>query len=113
VNELTEVREESPAEDALRALACWLGVGGYNAPTVDAEVFKRKIMAGVSMLAEGVPDALRYRALRELGAAPSDWRGLTEGLVLRFTNLDEHCDAWLRARGKLPPPSTPKQGEGE
>jgi hypothetical protein len=110
VNEMTEVREESPAEEALRALACWLGVGGYNAPTVDAEVFKRKIMEGVNMLAEGVPDALRYRALRELGVAPADWPGLEQGNVLRFTNLDEYADALQKRRA---PPSTPKQGEGE
>lgn len=36
------------AEDALRSLACWLGVGGYNAPTVDAKVFEEKIRDGVT-----------------------------------------------------------------
>ncbi|MEJ8837625.1 hypothetical protein [Ramlibacter sp. AN1133] len=39
--------EESPAEAALRSLACWLGVGGYNAPTVDAALFEEKIREGV------------------------------------------------------------------
>lgn len=39
--------DESPAELALRSLACWLGAGGYNAPTVDAKVFEEKIRWGV------------------------------------------------------------------
>ena len=42
--------DETPAEQVLRKLACWLGVGGYNAPKVDAEVFHRKIVDGVEML---------------------------------------------------------------
>lgn len=41
---------EHPAEQVLRALACWLGVGGYNAPTVDAKAFHRKIVGGVQQL---------------------------------------------------------------
>jgi hypothetical protein len=39
---------EHPAEEALRSLASWLGVGGYNAPTVDAKVFEQKIRDGVT-----------------------------------------------------------------
>lgn len=42
--------DEHPAEEALRKLACWLGVGGYNAPTVDADLFHRKIVAGIEDL---------------------------------------------------------------
>ncbi len=42
--------DEHPAESVLRKLACWLGVGGYNAPTVDAEVFHRKIVDGIEYL---------------------------------------------------------------
>lgn len=42
--------DEHPAEQVLRALACWLGVGGYNAQTVDAKVFHRKIVDGVEQL---------------------------------------------------------------
>lgn len=42
--------DEHPAEEVLRKLACWLGVGGYNAPTVDADVFHRKIVDGVESL---------------------------------------------------------------
>lgn len=45
-------QSESDAEMALRSLANWLGVGGYNAPTVDAKVFEQKIRDGVSMLYE-------------------------------------------------------------
>lgn len=47
---LEEAGEESEAQAALRSLACWLGVGGYNAPTVDAKVFEQKIRDGVAML---------------------------------------------------------------
>jgi len=43
-------KDETPAEMVLRKLACWLGVGGYNATTVDAEAFHRKIVEGVQML---------------------------------------------------------------
>ena len=42
--------DEHPAESVLRKLACWLGVGGYNAPTVDAEVFHRVIVDGIEYL---------------------------------------------------------------
>lgn len=42
--------DETPAESVLRKLACWLGVGGYNAPTVDAEMFHRKIVDGILQL---------------------------------------------------------------
>ena len=45
--------DETPAEMVLRKLACWLGVGGYNAPKVDAEAFHRKIVEGVQMLLAG------------------------------------------------------------
>jgi hypothetical protein len=44
---------ETEAEQVLRQLACWLGAGGYNAPTVDAKVFHQKIVWGVeNLLAE-------------------------------------------------------------
>lgn len=38
---------EHPAEQVLRKLACWLGVGGYNAEAVDANMFHEKIVWGV------------------------------------------------------------------
>lgn len=38
------------AEDVLRSLASYLGVGGYNAPTVNAEEFEKKIRYGIDML---------------------------------------------------------------
>lgn len=51
--ELDEVvrRATEPFEDVLRALACSLGAGGYNAPTVDPEVFEKKIRWGIDQLA--------------------------------------------------------------
>jgi hypothetical protein len=46
--QVLDTTEESPAELALRSLACWLGAGGYHAPTVDAKVFEEKIRWGVA-----------------------------------------------------------------
>jgi len=43
---------ETPAEQVLRKLACWLGAGGYNAPTVDADVFHDKIIWGIGELVQ-------------------------------------------------------------
>jgi hypothetical protein len=51
--------EEHPAELALRSLACWLGAGGYNAPTVDAKVFEEKIRWGVD---NAIKEALAMQA---------------------------------------------------
>lgn len=41
---------EPLAEQVLRKLACWLGVGGYNAEAVDAKVFHEKIVWGIQNL---------------------------------------------------------------
>lgn len=43
---------EHPAEEALRSLACWMGVGGYNAPTVDAKLYEQKIREGVTVYSQ-------------------------------------------------------------
>ncbi|MCQ4302255.1 hypothetical protein NAV11_20265 [Pseudomonas songnenensis] len=50
--ELDEVvrRANEPLEDVLRSLACSLGAGGYNAPTVDPAVFEQKIRWGIDQL---------------------------------------------------------------
>lgn len=46
-----KLREErDAAHEALRSLACWLSVGGYNAETVDPVAFEQKIRDGVNML---------------------------------------------------------------
>lgn len=37
-------------ESALRSLASYVGVGGYNAPTVDPDVFEEKIRWGIGQL---------------------------------------------------------------
>jgi hypothetical protein len=42
-----ESRRLIECENALRSLASWLGVGGYNAPVVDAKLFEQKIRFGV------------------------------------------------------------------
>lgn len=68
--------DEHPAEQVLRKLACWLGVGGYNAPTVDAGVFHDKIIWGVE---EAVKTAAALSAAHPLPvavepAAVTEWR---------------------------------------
>jgi hypothetical protein len=42
-------------------------------------------------------DARRYRRLRVLGCAVMDTPQLAQGMVSRFTNLDEIVDGDLRA----------------
>lgn len=42
-----ESRRLIDCENVLRSLASWLGVGGYNAPIVDAKLFEEKIRWGV------------------------------------------------------------------
>jgi len=42
--------ELESANGALRSLACWLSVGGYNAESVDPDVFEKKIRDGVESL---------------------------------------------------------------
>jgi hypothetical protein len=42
-----------PFADALRALASYVGAGGYNAPDVDPAEFERKIRWGIDQLLDG------------------------------------------------------------
>jgi len=56
---------EGAACAALRSLACWLGVGGYNAPAVDAAELERKIRVGVD-------DLIRVETARARGPQISD-----------------------------------------
>ncbi|MES2973421.1 MAG: hypothetical protein V4757_07420 [Pseudomonadota bacterium] len=73
--------EESEAEGVLRSLACWLGVGGYNALTVDAKAFERKIRDGVELF---LPD--HGMAARRLADAVLELNVVTEP-GLRCKNL--------------------------
>lgn len=53
-------------------------------------------------------DALRYRRLRLIGCAPANSEHLSQGLVMRFTNLDGFVDDDIRVhpeRGDLPTPT--------
>jgi hypothetical protein len=56
---------EHPAEQVLRKLACWLGAGGYNAPTVNADEFHDKIVWGIGELVQKASElqleVYRYR----------------------------------------------------
>lgn len=64
-----QTTEETDAEMALRSIASWLGVGGFNAPTVDAKAFEQKIYEGVEIAIKShyvaaeepaLPDAVAY-----------------------------------------------------
>jgi len=62
------------AEDALRSLACYLSAGGYNAETVDADVFERKIRDGIARAETDARRAgqeeMRERAAKEAKNCP-------------------------------------------
>lgn len=60
-----EADDEHPAETALRRLASWLGAGGHNATTVDAEAFEAKIRWGVE-------NAIAERLTLARSTAPTD-----------------------------------------
>lgn len=118
--------DETPAEMVLRKLACWLGVGGYNAPTVDADLFHDKIIDGVNMLLASAgasaireaveaereaqtQDAARYRWLRDSSRIDGDADGhLITGPacgedVLWGEQLDRTIDAAIRSRAPKEP----------
>lgn len=52
---LQEQCDESPAELALREIACFLGVGGYTAPYVDAATYRDKIIEEIGNLSAREP----------------------------------------------------------
>lgn len=88
-------RERDAAHDALRSLACYLGVGGYNADTVDAAVFEKKIRDGIDMQVDMLQrerDELR-KAILSFGAGNDfDWKVLG-----RIDELERERDE-LRAK---------------
>lgn len=99
--------ETYTAEDALRELAAYVGAGGYNAETVDPEVFLAKVKWGIDHLTqadENARDAGRYRRLRNVGAAPGGTLHLENSTILVTTNLDQWLDDF-NARGISPAPS--------
>jgi len=59
--ELDEVvrRANESYEDVLRSLACSLGAGGYNARTVDPDVFEQKIRWGIDQLTQRIDQLAR------------------------------------------------------
>ncbi|MFA5899410.1 MAG: hypothetical protein WC829_09900 [Hyphomicrobium sp.] len=56
---------ESASEIALRNIACSLGVGGHNAPVVDAREYEKKILEEVASIAAGAQDAELQKQLQE------------------------------------------------
>lgn len=76
---------------------------------------------GDGAIREALNDARRYQRLRVLGCAPSYTTHLQNGMVLRFTNLDEFVDSDLKSnpsRGEAAsvyaalPPQPPAEKEG-
>jgi hypothetical protein len=73
--------DEHPAEGVLRALASWLGVGGFNAPTVDANLFHHKIVSGIeSLIADKRPSAALSEPMGVAGEMPGSAGGFTIGV---------------------------------
>lgn len=70
-------RQESPAEQALRSLASFVGSGGYNAPTVDAAEFEAKIREGIDTLIrvdrKAIVREFQRRASAELCPTPDGY----------------------------------------
>jgi len=78
-------------------------------------------IAGDGAIREALNDARRYQRLRVLCCAPSYTTHLQNGMVLRFTNLDEFVDSDLKSnpsRGEAAsvyaalPPQPPAEKEG-
>ncbi len=100
---VVEEEEENPCADVLRGLASYLGVGGYNAATVDPREFDRKIRDGIDIVVTPfVRDAERYRKLRNTGAAPNGTLHLEQSLVFVGTNLDRFLDCALAGKPIAP-----------
>lgn len=93
--------------DHMRALACRLGAGGYNAPEVDPDQFASKINGGIDMLVDPLvadleqarADADRYRWLRERGDA-CQWMNITRVDPEDYDNLDAAIDAAMGKGGR-------------
>lgn len=90
-----QTTEETDAEMALRSIASWLGVGGFNAPTVDAKVFERKIYEGVERAIKSHYVAAEEPELPEpvlIGMEPNE-----SCLVYGFTavQMHDHFAAWV------------------
>ena len=83
------------AEDALRSIACFLSVGGYNAPTVDAALFEKKIREGI--------DAILRVELAEANQMKSDLRDAIRLIIGRERGISwnevnqRHVDGYIDA----------------
>lgn len=85
--------ERDDAHGSLRTLACAYAAGGYNAETVVAEVFEKKILDGVDLLI-GVETKRREKAESQLAAALAREKGLRESLIESRKGID-----WLAKEG--------------
>ena len=91
---LGDAGNEHPAEQVLRKLACWLGVGGYNAAAVDANVFHEKIVWGIQNLMQD-----KHAGLTQCGWADEFGNvfpvGAWQPQSKKYLWLDAHKKEWV------------------
>lgn len=92
---------ESPAELALREIAFALGVGGYNAPFVDAQQYKTKILEEFTALASSPqPEAAQEQRRVPDGVWEALQRMIEDGL-LRGPNSQDDARTVARWRARF------------
>lgn len=92
---------EPTADDVLRGLASYLGVGGYDPKLTPAQLDKI-VRGGIDTAAKPLEIGWRrYNKLRSIGAAPNGTLHLERGLVMVATNLDAWLDRYIETG--LPP----------
>ena len=79
---------ETEAEMVLRKLACWLGVGGYNATKVDADAFHHKIVDGIN----SIIDVEVKRKTADLERENAELRRQLAESAQRITDLKERLE---------------------
>lgn len=103
--------DSSMADDTLRAISSYLGMGGcWDTEPLDYDEMQKRIVEGIDSIIriqtdKIALDARRYRRLQVLGCAPSTSPALDNGTVLCFTNLDKFVDDDISAqpsRGDVP-----------
>ena len=90
---------ETPSEMALRAIASYLGVGGYNAPIADAEAFQTKIIEEIGALSARSRDAAK-KPPSEFTTGDDDLNALLDFVAMMFAGGGNH-DAGIGFRKTL------------
>ena len=87
-------KPESPSEIALRNIASYLGVGGHNAPLVDAPAYEKKIIEEIERVADPVAaqpqgDPAAYICQAGCGCL---WRDNKDGSMSLFNGRQKSCE---------------------